>query len=101
MWNQRYDTDAYVYGTEPNEFLKQQVDKLPQGKILCLADGEGRNSVYLATLGYDVTAVDSSDVGLAKAQKLAAEKGVTITTQVADLADYERTKSEFTSNSTD
>ena len=89
MWNQRYNTDAYVYGTEPNEFLKQQVDKLPQGKILCLADGEGRNSVYLATLGYDVTAVDSSEVGLAKAQKLAAEKGVTITTQVADLADYD------------
>lgn len=89
MWNQRYDTDAYVYGTEPNEFLKQQVGKLPKGNILCLADGEGRNSVYLATLGYDVTAVDSSDVGLAKAQKLAAEKGVTITTQVADLADYD------------
>ena len=89
MWNQRYDTDAYVYGTEPNEFLKQQVGKLPTGKILCLADGEGRNSVYLATLGYEVTAVDSSDVGLAKAQKLAAEKGVTITTQVADLADYD------------
>jgi SAM-dependent methyltransferase len=89
MWNQRYDTDAYVYGTEPNEFLKQQADKLPKGRILCLADGEGRNSVYLAGLGYDVTAVDSSDVGLAKAQKLAAEKGVTITTQVADLADYD------------
>ena len=89
MWNQRYDTEAYVYGTEPNEFLKQQVGKLPTGKILCLADGEGRNSVYLATLGYDVTAVDSSAVGLAKAEKLAAEKGVTITTQVADLADYD------------
>ena len=89
MWNQRYNTDAYVYGTEPNEFLKQQVSKLPKGNILCLADGEGRNSVYLATLGYDVTAVDSSDVGLAKAEKLAAEKGVTITTQVADLADYD------------
>lgn len=89
MWNQRYDTDAYVYGTEPNEFLKQQADKLPKGKILCLADGEGRNSVYLASLGYEVTAVDASDVGLAKAQKLATEKGVTITTQVADLADYD------------
>ena len=95
MWNNRYDTEAYVYGTEPNEFLKQQADRLPQGKILCLADGEGRNSVYLASLGYDVTAVDSSDVGLAKAQKLAAEKGVTITTQVADLADYDLGKNQW------
>ena len=89
MWDQRYATDDYVYGTEPNDFLRQQAQVIPQGKVLCLADGEGRNSVYLASLGYDVTAVDSSAVGLEKAQKLAAAKGVTITTEVVDLADYD------------
>ena len=89
MWDQRYATDQYVYGTEANEFLQQHAARLPMGKVLCLADGEGRNSVYLASLGYDVTAVDSSAVGLAKAQKLATDKGVTITTQVVDLADYD------------
>ena len=62
---------------------------LPKKKILCLADGEGRNSVYLAGLGYEVTAVDSSKVGLEKAQQLAKAKGVTITTVHADLADYD------------
>jgi len=57
--------------------------------VLCLADGEGRNSVYLASLGYDVTAVDNSLVGLEKAQKLAKVKGVSINTVHADLADYD------------
>ena len=89
MWDQRYAIDDYVYGTEPNDFLRQQAQVIPKGQVLCLADGEGRNSVYLASLGYDVTAVDSSAVGLAKAQTLAAAKGVTITTQVVDLADYD------------
>ena len=89
MWDQKYAIDDYVYGTEPNDFLRQQAQVIPNGKVLCLADGEGRNSVYLAGLGYDVTAVDSSAVGLEKAHKLAAAKGVTITTQVVDLADYD------------
>ena len=89
MWDQKYAIDDYVYGTEPNDFLRQQAQVIPNGKVLCLADGEGRNSVYLASLGYDVTAVDSSAVGLEKAHKLAAAKGVTITTQVVDLADYD------------
>ncbi len=95
MWNNRYATDAYIYGTEPNEFLRQQANKLPKGKILCLADGEGRNSVYLAQLGYEVTAVDASEVGLAKAQKLAATKGVSITTEVVDLADYDMGQNQW------
>ena len=89
MWDQRYAVSDYVYGTEPNDFLRQQVQHIPTGKVLCLADGEGRNSVYLASLGYEVTAVDSSAVGLEKAHKLALERGVTITTEVADLADYD------------
>jgi len=65
-WNQRYAKPGYTYGTAPNEFLVSVADRIPQGRVLSLGDGEGRNSVYLARLGYDVTAVDVSDVGLEK-----------------------------------
>jgi len=88
MWNERFAGPEYVYGKEPNDFLKSVVGRLPKGRALCLGEGEGRNAVFLAQQGFEVTAVDSSDVGLAKAQKLAAERGVTLTTVVADLADY-------------
>ena len=88
MWNQRYDTDEYVYGTEPNDFLKSVVAQIPKGDVLCLAEGEGRNAVYLAQQGCQVLAVDSSAVGLEKAKKLAATRGVRIDTVVADLADF-------------
>lgn len=88
MWNERYSTEEYVYGTEPNQFLKEHADKIPEGKVLCLGAGEGRNAVYLAQQGYEVTAVDQSIVGLEKARKLAAEKGVNIETAEADLAEY-------------
>jgi cyclopropane fatty-acyl-phospholipid synthase-like methyltransferase len=89
MWDQRYANKDYIFGTKPNEFLQDNVALLPKTKVLCLADGEGRNSVYLAGLGYDVTAVDSSKIGLEKAQQLAKVNGVTITTVHADLADYD------------
>ncbi len=89
MWDQRYDRPEYVYGTEPNDFLVSVVDRIPFGRVLCLAEGEGRNAVYLAEKGYEVTAVDSSAVGLAKAKRLAERQGVSIRTQVADLAEYE------------
>ena len=89
MWDERYSADEYIYGKDPNEFLANAVDKLPKGKILCVAEGEGRNAVYLATHGYEVVAVDSSSVGLEKAKKLANERGVTIQTIVSDLAHFE------------
>lgn len=88
MWDQRYQTDEYVYGTAPNDFLRSHADRLPKGRILCLAEGEGRNAVFLAERGFDVTAVDQSAVGLAKARRLAADRGVDVTTVVADLADF-------------
>ncbi|MFN5968342.1 MAG: class I SAM-dependent methyltransferase, partial [Pseudanabaena sp.] len=87
MWDERFSGLEYVYGTEPNDFFVSVASKIPQGKILCLADGEGRNGTYLATLGYDVVTVDASSVGLAQAQKLAQKKQVEITTIHADLAD--------------
>jgi SAM-dependent methyltransferase len=88
MWNERYSSPGYAYGTEPNDFLAAVATRIPPGRVLSIADGEGRNGVFLATLGYDVTSVDASSVGLAKAQGLAAERGVRIATVVADLADY-------------
>ena len=71
----------------PTELLEMS-DRLKKGDVLCLAEGEGRNAVYLARQGFAATAVDSSRVGLAKADKLAQEFGVTIQTVLADLADY-------------
>lgn len=90
MWNDRYSTEDYLYGTEPNDFLRAQAELFARGgRVLCLGEGEGRNAVYLAEQGLEVTAVDSSSVGLAKAQRLAQSRGVSITTVEADLADFE------------
>ncbi len=89
MWNERYAADGFAYGTEPNDFLREVSSQLPpNGRVLCLAEGEGRNAVFLAGLGHDVVAVDQSDVGLKKAEALARSKGVPITTVVADLNDF-------------
>jgi len=88
MWNQRYASEKFAYGTEPNGFLVQNAKTLA-GPVLSLAEGEGRNAVFLASLGLDVLGVDGSEVGLAKARKLAASKGLSIRTEVADLATYE------------
>lgn len=89
MWDQRYSAEEYAYGTNPNEFLKEHINFIPKGKVLSLAEGEGRNAVFLAKQGYSVTAVDASLVGLSKARKLAEENKVDIEFIHADLADYE------------
>ncbi|TFH49321.1 MAG: class I SAM-dependent methyltransferase [Methanothrix sp.] len=88
-WDNRYNEPGFAYGTDPNQFLASVVDRIPPGKILSLAEGEGRNAVYLASLGYEVTGVDSSEVGLRKAMELAKERGVIITLVHADLGDFE------------
>lgn len=85
-WDDRYDTEDYRYGTAPNDFLVEAVAGLPRGRALTLAEGEGRNAVFLAEQGYDVLGVDSSAVGLEKAQRLALERGVVIRTETRDLA---------------
>ena len=88
-WDARYAEPGWAFGTEPNDFLREFAHVLPAaGRVLCLAEGEGRNAVHLATLGHDVTAVDLSSVGLAKAARLAAERDVDLRTEVADLASY-------------
>jgi len=87
MWDQRYAEPGFAYGTEPNDFLAASAERyLPAGgEILSLAEGEGRNAVWLARRGFRVTGVDGSAVGLAKARALAAQHGVTIDTLLADL----------------
>lgn len=90
QWNSRFSVQEYVYGTKPNDFLAESAPSMPPApaRVLSLGEGEGRNAVYLASLGHRVTAVDASDVGLRKAEKLAAERGVSLETVVSDLADY-------------
>jgi SAM-dependent methyltransferase len=88
MWDERYGTEEYAYGTTPNRFLEENVNSIPKGKILSLAEGEGRNAVFLARQGYSVTAVDASLVGLNKARKLAEANAVSVEFIHADLADY-------------
>lgn len=90
MWDEHYLNEDFAYGKEANDFLQAEYTRIPAGgRVLCLAEGEGRNAVFLAEQGYQVTAMDLSEIGLNKAQQLAKDKGVTITTHVADLADYE------------
>lgn len=89
FWNQRYLEEGYAYGLEPNQFLKEHAGLIkPKGRVLCLGEGEGRNAVYLAKLGYQVDSVDLSEIGMQKAKTLAAKEGVQISYEVADLADY-------------
>ncbi len=95
MWDERYSKDEYAYGTEPNEFLVQFCDSIPKGKVLCLAEGEGRNAVYLAEQGYHVLAVDASRPGIEKAQRLASMKNVHIDTVVEDLKEFQIEEGEF------
>jgi len=89
MWESRYSAEHCVYGTSPNDFMVDLIADAPPGRALCLADGEGRNGVYLASLGHTVTSVDLTAAGLSKAARLATKKGVDLTTVVADLAEYD------------
>lgn len=89
MWDERYNEPGFAYGTEPNDFLREVADRIPPGPVLCLAEGEGRNAVFLATRQHDVLAVDQSAVGLEKARQLATERGTSIETRATDLATFQ------------
>ena len=90
MWDERYQTPEYIFGDQPCQWLIMNQHRLPQsGQALALGDGEGRNGVFLAELGFEVTSVDLSEVGLSKARDLARKRGVTIQTVQADLEYYE------------
>lgn len=88
-WNQRFKEDAYIFGTEPNAWLREHAQVWQPGqRVLCVADGEGRNSVWLAGQGLKVDAFDVASVGVAKARRLAADKGVTVNFSVSDCDAY-------------
>jgi len=88
MWDERYSEDGFAYGIEPNSFLAEIAPGLTRGRVLSIAEGEGRNAVHLASLGFEVHAVDQSAVGVEKTRRLAEQRGVTVRAQVADLADH-------------
>ncbi|MGA7413783.1 MAG: class I SAM-dependent methyltransferase [Bryobacteraceae bacterium] len=88
LWDQRYQA-GLLFGTEPNEYLRSKAYRLKPGmKAIAVADGQGRNSVWLAQLGLDVLATDISAVALTHADSLAAERGVRIRTECVDLTTF-------------
>lgn len=89
MWDERYAGESFFYGTEPNDFLREHAAEISAGgRVLCLAEGEGHNAVFLAGLGLSVVAVDQSAVGLRKAVQLAEARGASITALQANLDSY-------------
>jgi SAM-dependent methyltransferase len=87
-WDRRYETAELVWTASPNRFVVEEIAGMRPGRALDLAAGEGRNAVWLAELGWQVTAVDFSAVGLAKAGKLAESRGVSVDRATADVRDY-------------
>ncbi len=88
-WNRRFEDEAYLFGTEPNTWLREHADAWQPGqRVLCVADGEGRNSVWLAGRGLMLDAFDIASIGVAKARRLAAEKGVSVNFSVSDCDAY-------------
>lgn len=96
MWNERYGAEAFAYGELPNEFLKAELTRIPENSsILFPADGEGRNSVYAATMGYKCTSFDLSEEGKKKALLLADKQGVQINYTIIDAEEIEFNKDSF------
>lgn len=89
FWDARYAQETYVYGKEPNNYFKRALNSLKPGKILLAAEGEGRNAVYAASIGWEVFAYDFSEFAYKKAMKLATEKEVSINYQIGSLSDLE------------
>jgi SAM-dependent methyltransferase len=95
-WEKRFSVPDYVFGTEPNAFLKSQAAALPKsGNALAVADGEGRNGVWLAERGLDVLSIDWSPTALGKAQALAKQRSVTLRTEQVDLVQWRWPAAEF------
>ncbi len=95
FWNERYSDSEFVYGEDANNFLKEQLEKLLPGNILFPADGEGRNSVFAATKGWEVSAFDISEAGKKKALQLADKNNVEIDYQVGEISDLDYKTEQF------
>lgn len=94
-WNQRYSQEEYKYGKEPNRFLKEELDKTKPGRILFLGEGEGRNAAYAAKKGWIVDAVDYSEEGKLKADKLAEELGVKINYEISNFENFQPKDNQY------
>ena len=95
-WNERFSVPDYIFGTAPNAFLASKAALFRPGqRALCVADGEGRNSVWLAEQGLEVSAFDISPVGVAKARRLAAQRRVRVTHEVASVYDWSWPQAHF------
>ncbi|MCB0744300.1 MAG: class I SAM-dependent methyltransferase [Ignavibacteriales bacterium] len=94
-WNDRYSSEEYFFGKEPNDFFKEEIDKISHGKALFIGDGEGRNSIYAAKLGWQVDSIDVSEVGKSKAEKLAEENKVKINYIIADALEFNYPKEAY------
>lgn len=95
FWDSRFLSEKYIYGTEPNEFFREQIDLLPAGRLLLPGEGEGRNAVYAASKGWVIDAVDFSVVARDKALKLAERNSVKINYFIADLSDFNYPANEY------
>lgn len=94
-WNDRYSKEEFAYGEQPNNYLKEQIERLNPGTILFPAEGEGRNAIFAARLGWTVSAFDISIEGKNKALRLAAANNVTIDYQVGELQTLNYTPEQF------
>lgn len=94
-WDERYSSEEFAYGTEPNNYLREQLSKLKPGKILFPAEGEGRNAVFAATQGWQVSAFDISANGRNKALQLAEKQQIAIDYQVGELSTLNYQKGQF------
>ncbi|GAB1429534.1 class I SAM-dependent methyltransferase [Ignavibacteria bacterium] len=95
FWNERFGRNDYVYGASPNEYFKKKIAGLAAGRILFPCEGEGRNSVYAASLGWEAEAFDQSEAGKKKAEALAQKSGVRICYTVADAEEIEYPAGHF------
>ena len=88
FWNEKFANTEYAYGTEPNDFLVSAVTKLKRGATLSLAEGEGRNAVWLAQQGFTVSAIEQSEKGVAKTLRLALQRGVIVMAERGELETF-------------
>lgn len=95
FWNERYKNNETVYGNQPNSFFKQELDKLSTGTLLLPGEGEGRNAIYAAKQGWDVTAFDGSNIAIEKALKLAHKNSVSFNYILADTNSFDAPENSF------
>lgn len=98
FWDKRYSEENFAYGTEPNAYFKQNINELKPGKLLLPGEGQGRNAVYAAKLGWDVTAIDLSETAKQRALKLAEENQVELEYYVTPLEKFDFSENEYDSS---